>query len=76
MAKNHALVDGNKRLAWLSAVVFCDLNGMRADLSEDDAYDLVKDVAKGLADVQDSAARLKLVPVVPEQRPGGIVQPG
>ena len=27
MTKNHALVDGNKRLAWLSTVVFCDLNG-------------------------------------------------
>jgi len=41
MTKNHALVDGNKRLAWLSTVVFCDLNGVEPDLKDDDAYQLV-----------------------------------
>lgn len=63
VAKNHALVDGNKRLAWLSAVVFCELNGMQPDLTNDEAYELVMDVAKGLADVPEIAGRLNLVPV-------------
>jgi|SRR5579863_8163497 len=45
MTKNHALVDGNKRLAWLSTVVFCDLNGVAPDLEDDDAFRLVWDIA-------------------------------
>jgi hypothetical protein len=27
VARDHSLVDGNKRLAWLAAVVFLDVNG-------------------------------------------------
>lgn len=27
LVRNHALVDGNKRLGWAAAVVFCELNG-------------------------------------------------
>jgi death-on-curing protein len=27
LARNHPLVDGNKRLSWLAVVVFLDLNG-------------------------------------------------
>ncbi len=34
IATRHALVDGNKRLAWLSAVVFLDLNGWYLDAPE------------------------------------------
>src|SRR5271155_460945 len=33
VARNHALVDGNKRLAWLAAVVFLDLNNRELRLS-------------------------------------------
>ena len=29
LARNHALVDGNKRIAWLSTVVFLDINAAR-----------------------------------------------
>ena len=39
---NHALVDGNKRLGWLSTAVFLQINGVRVDkLSNDDVYDFV-----------------------------------
>lgn len=48
---NHALVDGNKRLGWVAAVVFLDLNGVDLDAPEDDAYDLVIGVAEGRLDV-------------------------
>jgi Prophage maintenance system killer protein len=27
LTRNHALVDGNKRIGWLAVVVFLDLNG-------------------------------------------------
>jgi death on curing protein len=55
---NHALVDGNKRLAWLAAVVFLDLNGRRITLSHDEAFDLVMAVAEGARDVPEIAVRL------------------
>jgi death-on-curing family protein len=31
VVRNHALVDGNKRLAWSAVVVFHDLNGFDLD---------------------------------------------
>jgi death-on-curing protein len=61
MTKNHALVDGNKRLAWLSTVVFCDLNGCAPDLEDDDAFQLVWDIASSAEeDIAAIANRLHL----------------
>jgi death on curing protein len=60
MTKNHALVDGNKRIAWLSTVVFCDLNGLSPTLSDDEAFQLVWDIASGSLDVASIAERLHL----------------
>jgi death-on-curing protein len=60
VAKNHALVDGNKRLAWLCTVVFCDLNGMTPHISDDDAFQLVWDIASSEMDLEEIAARLRL----------------
>jgi death on curing protein len=62
-ARNHALVDGNKRLAWLATVVFVDLNGSAPDLDDDAAFELVMDVVRGTVDVAEIAQRLQLVPV-------------
>jgi len=64
LARNHALVDGNKRLSWLATVVFLDLNGHAPDLDDDAAFELVMDVAAGAADVAQIADRLHVVPVV------------
>lgn len=59
LAGNHPLVDGNKRLAWLAAVVFLDLNGHRVVATQDEVVDLVVAVADGsLSDVAEIAARL------------------
>lgn len=64
MTKNHALVDGNKRLAWLSTVVFCDLNGFSPDLKDDDAYQLVWDIASSEeVEITAIADRLHLSPI-------------
>ncbi len=60
MARNHALVDGNKRLAWLATVVFLDLNGLRSDLDDEAAFALVVSVADGTLGVEDIAERLHL----------------
>jgi len=62
LAGNHALVDGNKRLCWLATVVFLDLNGHAPDLDDDSAFQLVMDVAAGVADVEEIADRLRISP--------------
>jgi death on curing protein len=59
--RKHALVDGNKRLAWLAAVVFVDINGHRPDVSDQAAFDLVMDAAAGKAEVHEVADRLTVV---------------
>jgi death-on-curing protein len=60
LTKNHALVDGNKRLAWLATVVFCDLNGLTTNLGDDDAFQLVWDVASSSLELSEIAVRLQL----------------
>ena len=50
LARNHALVDGNKRLALAGMIAFYGLNGMRLTLTNDEAYDLVIEVATGHLD--------------------------
>jgi death-on-curing protein len=60
LARNHALVDGNLRLALAATIAFLGLNGRRLTLSNDDAYLLVMDVASGrLDDVSSIAERLE-----------------
>ena len=60
LARNHPLVDGNKRLAWLATYVFCAKNGVELDPSDDAAYDLVIAVADGsLEDVHAIADMLR-----------------
>ena len=63
LTKSHALVDGNKRIAWLCTVVFCDLNGLRPELHDDEAFQLVWDMASSHMDVAEIADRLQLVAV-------------
>jgi len=63
VARNHALVDGNKRLAWLATVVFLDLNQHAPDIDDEAAFHLVMDAAQGAVEVDEIAARLHLVPV-------------
>ncbi|MEU4093976.1 type II toxin-antitoxin system death-on-curing family toxin [Streptomyces sp. NPDC026673] len=49
IAANHPLVDGNKRTAWLAAVVFLALNGVDLRSADQDAaYELVVGVASGV----------------------------
>lgn len=59
LARNHSLVDGNKRLAWLATYVFLAKNNVELDPEEDAAYDLVVAVAAGeIDDVGKIAAAL------------------
>lgn len=58
LVRNHALLDGNKRLAWLAAVVFLDLNASPVDVEDDEAFDLVMAVAEGRLDVDEITTHL------------------
>lgn len=60
LARSHALVDGNKRLALAATIAFYGMNGMRLRLTNDDAYRLVMSVATGeLDDVATIAVELE-----------------
>jgi death-on-curing protein len=60
IARNHPLVDGNKRLALAATIAFYGLNGLRLTLSNDEAYELIMAVAAGeLDDVEQIAHRLE-----------------
>ena len=56
VARNHALIDGNKRLALATIIAFYGLNGRRLILTNDAAYDLVLGVASGDLDSVDEIA--------------------
>jgi death on curing protein len=59
LTRNHALVDGNKRLGLAGIIAFDGVNGRRLTITNDEAYDLVMAVADGtLYSVEQIAARL------------------
>ena len=53
IARNHALIDGNKRLSLAAVIAFYGLNGRRLTLTNGEAYDLVMNVAAGQLDTVD-----------------------
>jgi death on curing protein len=60
LARNQALIDGNKRLALAATIAFLGINGQRLTLTNDAAYELVVAVATGeVDDVSDIAAVLR-----------------
>lgn len=60
IVKNHALVDGNKRLGWLATAVFLEINGIEISRADnDDVYDFVIDVTAGQPTVDTIAERLR-----------------
>ena len=50
LARKHPFVDGNKRTALMSALVFLGLNGQRLDAESEALYELVDGVAAGSVD--------------------------
>ncbi|TML37099.1 MAG: type II toxin-antitoxin system death-on-curing family toxin [Actinobacteria bacterium] len=60
IVKNHALVDGNKRLGWLATAAFLEINGIGVtQLPNDAVYDFVVGVAAGSQDVDRIAEMLR-----------------
>jgi death-on-curing protein len=64
---NHALVDGNKRVALICTDVFLKLNGARLDPSRgDEIFKLVMSVADGSMDEVDQIAAILRSVVIAE----------
>ncbi|HEY2295853.1 MAG TPA: type II toxin-antitoxin system death-on-curing family toxin, partial [Thermoanaerobaculia bacterium] len=59
LVKNHAYVDGNKRVGFAAAATFQRLNGLRLTASESDAYDAVIEVVEGSRTESDLARWLR-----------------
>lgn len=58
--KNHALVDGNKRLGWLATATFLEINEIGVThVANDDVYDFVIAVTVVYEDVEDIASALR-----------------
>ncbi len=67
LVRNHALVDGNKRVGFTCAVLMPYRNGQQIDYAEDAAYDLVIAVAEGRLEVPEIAASLAVWATQPAQ---------
>jgi death-on-curing protein len=62
IARNHPLIDGNKRLAWTCLVMFVVLNGHRLEVPADDAVSTMLAVAA--AELDDVCMAVWLAGVV------------
>ena len=70
LARNHSLVDGNKRLALAGLISFLGVNGRRLTMTNDEAYDLIIMISTGeLDDVGAIASRIRAASE-PRSRPG------
>lgn len=60
LTKNHALIDGNKRLAWAACSVFLALGALtiQETVSNDDVYELVIAVASSHVTLEGICATL------------------
>lgn len=57
---NHALVDGNKRLGWLAAAVFLEINDASVAAAPNrDVYDLVMWIAASESTIEEIAEQLE-----------------
>jgi len=59
LAQNHSLFDGNKRLCLILTFTFIKLNGFEVRFTNDEAFDLVLDVAQGRLALRDIAQRFR-----------------
>ena len=66
VARNHPFVDGNKRTAWMLAVIFLDLNGVDLEADMVDALQAMLSLAEGRID--ESAFAPWMRPQIKPQR--------
>lgn len=59
IARNHALIDGDKRLAWSAARLSCLMNDLDINMKQDKAYEMVVGVAAGQIEMDELVKILK-----------------
>lgn len=52
LVRNHALVDGNKRLGWISLTLFLYMNGKTLLVDHDEGYEFIVGIASGQLDFE------------------------
>jgi len=61
VVKDHPLIDGNKRLGWLSTAVFLGLNGVATHhATNDHVHEFVTGVAAGVSTIEQTDEGLRL----------------
>jgi len=55
LVKNHPLMDGNKRSAWLLLVSFLLMNDLHLEMTTDEGMDFTIGVAEGRYEIEQSA---------------------
>ena len=65
LTRNHGLMDGNKRTAWILTIAFLNLNRVDIDMTQNEKFDLVLGVAQGKLELEETARILGLH-LVPE----------
>ncbi len=53
LIKNHAFVDGNKRIGTHAMLVLLDINNITLGYQDDDLIKIIYDIAAGISDYQD-----------------------
>ena len=62
VANNHALVDGNERLAWVATATFLEINDIDVSAaSNDDVYDFVISVVVDHQEIAEIAEQLRAI---------------
>lgn len=65
---NHALIDGNKRLAVVATFLFYGMNGYAISATEDELFDFMIEVATGVLDTVSKIAHRLAALAVPVGR--------
>ncbi|MFT4245177.1 MAG: hypothetical protein QM571_01450 [Micrococcaceae bacterium] len=60
LANNHALIDGNKRLTVVQTKAFLALNNAYMDLTHEQLFNLVIEVASQKITIEDISERLNI----------------
>lgn len=59
LARNHALVDGNKRTTLIFLNIFLRINGLKHVMDSDTSYRLIMDIAEGQESLESIASRIE-----------------
>lgn len=59
LSQNHPLFDGNKRFSWVLTLTFLELNGIRIEMPNDEAFDFVLAVAQSRLELEEIAEQFR-----------------